>query len=315
MTRRNQKGFVLVVVLWVLAILTVVVLGFGRRAMLEARASVFSLDHMKALNMARGAVARGVVQLRNKAVMDALSEKEGRTSLAQDWARPMDLLHSSEYYTSDDPADMENDACVYQIRDENGLISLNAAPDEILAEVEGMSRTIIRKINARRTGDRQNNTPPEPFQTIEEIRFMPGISDDEWFGDGRNAGLKDVLTCWGDGKININTAPPEVLECIPNVRESVVDAIIGHRAGPDGEVGTGDDGDFATIESIGDLIRVGPDVLEELNRFCTTQSQCFTITGIATRRQGKIVAACVATVYVMPPNASVMKWREEFLDS
>ena len=57
-------------VLWVLAILTVVTLGFGRRVMLERRASAYSMDYAQAKQMARGAIEVGRVKLANQ---DALT--------------------------------------------------------------------------------------------------------------------------------------------------------------------------------------------------------------------------------------------------
>src|SRR5690554_2490887 len=59
----KRKGFVLVSVLWVLAIMTVMVLGFGRRAYLDARAAGLAIDQAEAQYMARGAVERGLIEL------------------------------------------------------------------------------------------------------------------------------------------------------------------------------------------------------------------------------------------------------------
>ncbi|NIA15686.1 MAG: hypothetical protein GWP08_16605 [Nitrospiraceae bacterium] len=315
-----QRGFVLVTVLWVLAILTVITLGFGRRSMLDARAAVYSLDHMKTMHMARGAVARGIAELKNKAAKDAVSRIEGMTCLSQPWAKPMNMLGSGEgYYTlggdAGDGEEFADEFCGFQIRDESSRISINSADEELLARVEGLDRGIIRKINFRRKGDRAKKTPPEPFQTIEELRYFEGIDDDDWFGTGRTTGLRDMLTCWGDGKININTATQPVLECIPDLRSSVIDEIIMFRAGADGEVGTSDDGAFKSLDDIAEQVRLGGDSVTTLRRYCSTNSMLFTITGTATLRQGKVLGVCVATVHVQGPNVWVIKWREEFLES
>ncbi|MDP7638547.1 MAG: hypothetical protein QGG73_02365, partial [Candidatus Hydrogenedentes bacterium] len=53
---RGRRGFVLVSVLWILAILTVVSLGFANRASLERKVAWYALDQAQAQNMARGAV-------------------------------------------------------------------------------------------------------------------------------------------------------------------------------------------------------------------------------------------------------------------
>ena len=94
----GDRGFVLVCVLWILAILTVIAVGFQRRAMMDARAAVFTLDHTRAMFMSRGAVARGIVELRNKAVIDEINKQPGRTSYSQKWAHTVDMLQEKGYY-------------------------------------------------------------------------------------------------------------------------------------------------------------------------------------------------------------------------
>jgi len=325
MTRPNASkkasqpnhGFVLVCVLWVVAIMTVVTLGFGRRALLEHTAARYSLDHVKAMHMARGAVNRGIVELRNKAVYDFLRGAEGRTSYAQDWSRPKNLLESGEddapLFSEAENDQFKDDVCAYAIQDEESRVALSAAPDEILDEVPGISRSLIRKINYRRRGSPEDNEPAQPFQTIEELRFMQGVSDNDWFGEHDKPGLRDLLSCYGDGRINVNTAPEQVLECIPKV-SAVAGSIVEYRKGEDGILFTEDDKDFASLEDLGTKMRISGAAIESINKYCKVTSQFFTITGTATRRQGKIRATCTATVMVVSQNANIVKWREETIE-
>src|SRR5690554_4196961 len=91
--RQAQQGFVLVVVLWVLAMLTVVTLSFGHRTMLERRAATYTMDHVQAKMLARGAVQRGIVEIRNKAFEEFSRDEEWTplTHYGQKWARSMNL--------------------------------------------------------------------------------------------------------------------------------------------------------------------------------------------------------------------------------
>ena len=314
---RPNHGFVLVCVLWVVAIMTVVTLGFGRRALLEHTAARYSLDHVKAMHMARGAVNRGIVELRNKAVYDFLRGAEGRTSYAQDWSHPKNLLEPGEdgvqFFSEAQNDEFKEDQCAYAIQDEESRVALSASPDEILDEVPGLSRSIMRKINYRRRGSREDNEPAQPFQTIEELRFMEGVSDDDWFGQDEKPGLRDLLSCYGDGRINVNTAPEEVLECIPKVA-AVAGTIIEYRKGEDGVLFTEDDKDFASLEDLGTKMQISGAAMEALKKYCKVTSHFFTITGTATRRQGKIRATCTATVMVVNQNANITKWREETIE-
>jgi type II secretory pathway component PulK len=312
--KRSECGFVLVSVLWIRAILTVIAVGFQRRAMMDARAAMFTLDHSKAMFMARGAVARGIVEIRNKAVIDALYKQGGRTSFGQRWANTMDMLQEKAYF-SDEGEDAKDDLCRYIIRDEESLVSVNAADENTLNKLEGLDLSVVRKVMRRRTGNRDENEVPQPFQTVEEIREMEGVSDKDWFGTDKKVGLRDLLTCWGTGQINVNTASAAVLKCIPELRDNVVNAIVAYRQGPDGELGTEDDQDFANVQEIAEKTGISGESLAPIQRYCKVDSQFFTIRGIATRRQGKVVATCVATVMVEGASALVIKWREEFVDS
>ena len=95
----RDRGFVLVCVLWVLAILTIVAIGFAQRAMLDVTAATYGMDYAKTMAMARGAVQRGMVELRNKAVIDWYNLEEGGTGLGQAWAQPGDMLAGGLYYS------------------------------------------------------------------------------------------------------------------------------------------------------------------------------------------------------------------------
>lgn len=314
--RENERGFVLVCVLWVLAILTVIVIGFSRRSMLDRQAATYAFDHMKATYMARGAVVRGIVELRNKAIMDAASKEQGYTSYSQSWARPMDLLKDPQYFGAEGEDTYENDECTYRVRDEEGLISLNTAQEVLLDELDGLNRTAVRKIVLRRTGDPSQNEPAQAFQTVEEIKNIEGVSEKDWFGTEDKAGLRDLLTvCWGDGRININTAPEEVLESIPGLHKGLVNSIVSYRNGADGVLGTEDDRGFKSLEDVGLEMGMSEESLEPLGQYCKVDSQFFTITGVATLRQGHVRSICVATIRIEGGNAQTVKWREELLES
>lgn len=309
MLAERREGFVLVCVIWLLAMLTVIAIGFGRRALLDLRTAAYSLDKTQAQYLARGAVERAMVALRNKAVIDRYNEESGRTSFDQAWAKPVDMLKKSgDFSISNDPA-YENEVCQYVIEDECSRISINHAPEELLREVEGLSLSALRKISARREWDSTINAS-QPFQSLEELRYMSGIDDEEWYGDENAPGLKDVLTCWGSSHINLNTAPEVVLRCVPDASDSALSAILRYRAGPDYELRTDDDRGFSSWDHLREELRLGAESLHTLQRYCTFNSGCFRITGFATQRRGKVKAYCSAIVFVGDGTARIVQWRE-----
>lgn len=59
--------------------------------------------------------------------------------------------------------------------------------------------------------------------SIEELLQIPGITEETF------QKLKPYVTCYTDGKININSAPPEVLLTIDGITEDIAEAIINYR--------------------------------------------------------------------------------------
>ncbi|HOQ89068.1 MAG TPA: hypothetical protein PLX03_02905, partial [Candidatus Hydrogenedentes bacterium] len=96
-----KRGFVLVCVLWVTALLSLLALGFARRAMLDRRAATYALDHAVAMAAARGAVERGILEIMNRGLKVRFlpPERRGGTHLGEYWARPTDF--ASEGFLSE----------------------------------------------------------------------------------------------------------------------------------------------------------------------------------------------------------------------
>ncbi|MBW7866488.1 MAG: general secretion pathway protein GspK [Candidatus Hydrogenedentes bacterium] len=316
MKRRNQNngGFVMVVVLWVVALLTVLVLGFGHRASLDRRAAAYALDHAQAMAAARGAVERGALELANRGLMIRLlpPELRGGTHLGESWANAKNLYEEGLFK---DTEGMEEDQVSYIITDEDRFININAAPQEILEELDMLNRSLVRRIMARREKEELPGEGISYFQSLEELRYLRGVDDDAWFGTKRQAGLKDLLTVWGDARININTASREVLEAVPGTRTGDLDALFQYRAGSDGKLNTKDDRGFRDMEDLTVKTGILGATREAFDRFCKCESSFFKITGLATRRKGNIRAVCSAIMGWSEDGPVIIEWQEKTLGS
>lgn len=307
-------GFALVTVLWILALLTLVTLNFGHHAVLHRRAAAFSLDHLQAVYMARGAVERGMVELRNKAYIDGLLGQAGRTSFDQRWFNPPNMLAKEGEFSLGDAIEVEGEQCKYIIRDAESRISVNHVPREILDEVEGLGFRTVDLMFMRRGGGLSSERP-QPFLALEELRYLEDIDDAIWYGEDGNHGLCDLMTVWGDGRINVNTCSEGVLACIPDLGDDAIQSIVAYRVGRDNVLGTSDDQSFLTMRDLRDKVPVAPDRLEPVFRYCKLDSSFFTITGFATQRQGKVRAQCTATVQLTRKGLTLLDWREETVGS
>lgn len=81
------------------------------------------------------------------------------------------------------------------------------------------------------------------FEVIEELLLVKGINADML---GK---LRDYITCFGEGKININTASWQVLSAL-GLNDVQVEQVLTFRAGGDGLEGTEDDGVFTSVSEI-----------------------------------------------------------------
>ena len=307
--RTDSNGFVLISVVWVVALLTIIVLGFGHRAMLERRVAAHNMDRIQAQYMARGAVQRGMVELRNKAAMDRLMGLSGRTSFDQRWKNPPDLIEEGSFLLGGE-YEVEDEICEYQIRDEEGLISVNHAARDLLENLEGIGFRAAGEIVSRResTGRHQR-----AFMSIEEIRNLDGVDDRYWEGAEDRPGLRDLLTVWGsDGRININTAPAAVLEAIPELDSGDVDLLLNamgrDERGEEAARGNG----IGNIAHFLDDLHLSVDKRAAIERYGRVDSSTFTVTGVASQRRGAIQAKSVAAVEVRDQDIRVLEWREDY---
>lgn len=234
---KNREGIALLLVLWVLAILMVIVLSFSYLT----RADLTS-------TLAYGrAVERGLIA--EAGLHRAISElffRRDRTSLeaAPPWAgdgRPYRDEFGSGHY-------------VVRITDETGKVDINAAPDVILrrllenrgipaGEIDIIVDSImdwkdpddLYRLNGAESDYYQSLERPysaknDRFETPEELILVRGMTRELLFGDGERSGIVELLTTTsGSTRINVGSAPKEVLMTLPGMTEDAADRIIEYR--------------------------------------------------------------------------------------
>lgn len=87
-----------------------------------------------------------------------------------------------------------------------------------------------------------------PLDSIEELLLIKSWGPDILYGrsaDEENDeifGIADILTVWGDGKVNLNTATEDVLLSYSEYEDWELESVMEARLGEDGEGDTLDDG-------------------------------------------------------------------------
>ena len=145
------------------------------------------------------------------------------------------------------------------------------------------------------------------FETLSELLLVKGVTPKIF------ERVKPYLTIYGDGRVNVNTAPKAVLAAF-GLPESAVDKILAYRRGRDGVDGTTDDNVF---QAAGDIAGLGGDfrltdaesakAREVCEQYLTVNSYNFMIRSAASLKNKKYK---VEAVGVVDNNGKILSWQE-----
>ncbi len=208
-----RGGMVLVIAIWLVTTLTIFGIGLSRAAWTSYYFSKRLIDEYASL------------QLANAVVLLVKLERKGDETVEYDAL--------SEYILEGEYAAGELKA-VYKVVDEESKININIAPGSVLKNLPEMT-----------AGKAQAVAGPEykPYRPIEKIFLVEEIREEEYNG------IKDFITIYGEGRVNINTCTEEVMEAL-DMGSSLIYRILVYRKGADEEIGTEDDGIFHGTEWI-----------------------------------------------------------------
>lgn len=156
-----------------------------------------------------------------------------------------------------------------------------------------------------------------PLDCLEELLLIKGFTDDDV------ERLRPLVSVYGDGKVNINTAPSEVLAAL-GLRETVTKAIIRYRRGPDAVVLTQDDKSFHDegniVQELSRRGKLKPSDQAALYRLIRTgllgvSSSHFTIQAVGVARAGRVRQRVLVTVRrTNSHHVEVLSWLEGEVD-
>jgi len=219
--RLHQKGLALVMVLWFIALLSILALGFSKSTRSDINITRNLLDAARAGHLAEAAIEKGIHLL--------LSPDQG----------------ALESLFLGNPASfrLEGVTLTYWIQDENGKVDINQAPAEL---IEGLLRSIevtetdairdalldwrdaddlqlLKGAESReyREAGREMMPTNVPFRDIAELQHVLGITP------GLYQKLAPHITVHSSSNgINPDVASREVLMALPGVNRSEVDDMI-----------------------------------------------------------------------------------------
>ena len=209
--RRTERGFALVAVLWLLALLGVIAAGFFSEIRIETRLARNLAENAKAEALADAGVQRAVLGL-------------------------LDLDETTAWRTDGTPYKFALGEGVVWIRlqDEAGKIDLNRCPDQTLLALfraaglhVGDAASLVDAIAQVRGRDGQRHrdgTKGAPFEVASELLQVPGIDRDLYERIAPN------LTVYSARRqVDRAVAPAAVLRILPDLAPAEVDEILSTR--------------------------------------------------------------------------------------
>lgn len=240
----SQQGIALMMVLWILVFLTVIVLSFSATVRTDAYSALSFKKEVENKFLAEAGIQRGLMEIfyrnfnKNQKVII-----EGREVLPVD-GRVYQSPIGDGFYT-------------FCIMDESGKININALSDNTRVimynllvnrgipgqEADALVDSILDWKDAddlHRLNGAENDyylSLPDPYQaknasfdTLEELLLVKGMTPQILFGDDGKSGIAPMLTVHSaTNKINVKTAPREVLIAIPGMTADLADSIIALR--------------------------------------------------------------------------------------
>ena len=232
----NSRGSILVTTLWIVSILAVLAVSVAAVGSMELRVAKHAEDSMRAGYLARGAVVKAISAIANTDIpvrkdggplgggsfSYEISDEEGRFNIRTDKTalnniqRYRDILKGLSDKLNDDVI-----SAIIDWQDPDSIVSAGGAENIYYANME-----------------RPYNCKNAPLACAEELLLVKGMTP-QIFNE-----IKDHVTVYGEGRVNINTASEKVLNAVINEGgnyEGLVKRIIDYRKGPDMKEGTPDD--------------------------------------------------------------------------
>ena len=246
---RRDRGIALLLVLWTVTVLMVIVFSFSSLSRTETLSASGFREVIGNKHLAEAGLERAVIEILNHRIRQQ-QPAEG------DWT-----IDNTTYRI-----ETGSGRCAVRITEETGLIDINMLTDasgiilKNLLVMRGVSQdeadTITDSLldwkdsgdsDAHRLHGAESDyyrSLPVPyaaknanFDTVEELLLVKGMTPEILFGGSGKKGIFDLLTVHSrSAKINISTAPKDVLASIPGIGSGRADEIIALRQAATGSL-------------------------------------------------------------------------------
>lgn len=329
--KKNQRGSVLVAVLWMLGMLAVFSWAVARQASQELLFGQWIRDGVQGRALARAGVTRAILEVQQDKfeVFDALNESWASNPEAFENVSLQDGSFSVMCHDYDPP--------VFGLCDESARISVNDAPEELLVNLlktvePSLTDQAAKPIAQAMIDWRDTDSNPmaegaeapyyeglkkpyalrnQPFQSVEELSLVRGMTP-ELFEK-----IRPFVTVYSEGRVNFNTAGETVLKAL-GLSPGLAAKVLSFRKGGDRHLGTDDDEVFQDLSQItpalSGAVQFSPEEFEQIANVLakgwvgvTTQVFRVQVRGVLNRESRKTDTWISS---VIKRDGSILMWRE-----
>jgi len=332
---KSEKGIALFLVLWVLALLSVIVGEFCFAMRTEVNVTRNFKEQTEAYYIALAGLNRAIGELirnefaRQKGKKPESKGEENEEESKSSWRMNVDIA----------PVPFGQGQFEVKIGNESGKININGANESLLKmmlnafDIEEQQKSVIidsimdwrdknhlHRLNGAE--DSYYGSLPEPyeckngdFDSVEELLMVRGVTPEIFYG-----GLRDLITVFKPperrkklsagyrviahdfDKININAASKKMLLALPSMTDDLTQAILDYRK----------EADFKSLTEVSSL--VGPDVYNAISPYITLETSPFyTITSVGKVEGSKIRQGVKALIVIdrkLKKGYRLVQWRD-----
>jgi len=316
----NERGVALIIVILIISVIVALTLQFNIATRSEIDEAANLSDTIKLLSIAKSGFHGGEGLL--------MEDDNNYDTLTEDWAKSGLISQMSGSFFSDGAFDLA-------IKDEAGKIPLNKLVDgtaynEVIRELltrflsqpefnldEQDLHDIVDAIkdwidaDNETTGFGAENAYYQglevpysckngPLSSIDELLMVKGMTKEIYYGTEEKPGMQHYVTIHGDGKINLNTAPPLVLRALDNeITDDMVEDMDEYRKDENNDL-SGQSW-YKDVTGMAN-ISIEPDLI-------TTKSNTFTITATGYFGNMKTLIIGVVERNSQTKTVKVLSWK------
>ena len=342
---KRRDASALIIVLWVVGLLSMLIGSFAFDAHVESRITSYYRKRTKAESLAKSGIEIAEMLMLGASEIkkdqekvddfedDAWFEDKKRLKTGSAITGLTQELGDGEVVLDITPEPARRNINKLKDQDWERILEVGGIPEDLWPElIDSFADWTDKDDTPRMDGAESEDyyeTLDIPYRadndildTVEELLLVKGFTKTILFGGSLQVlddddpvvvkGIANMLTTYGDGKVNVNAAPKWVLMTLPDVDELVASAIIEEREGQgwiDDTVAGDDEEEDYSFKNVNDFFVRVPDAPTGIRNYLSVDSKIYRIKSVGVVHGVERTIWCIARF--ANKNLTILRWREE----